>query len=102
MKMTTVARLIEGDLSLPHQIIISGGRSAGEMAVSCNCRKFRRSSVGSYGFSPMAHVPYGDGSELEALRIYNKLSNHWPVDGEPDFHPESNNYKQVKHVEVDE
>lgn len=97
--MTTTARIVDGDLSLPHQIIIGTGRTVSEMSVSCNCRKF---GGGNHGYSPMGFVLYGDGSELEARRIYNVASHHYPVHGEPDFHPDLNNYQHIKHVEITE
>jgi hypothetical protein len=97
--MTTIARTVDRDKSLPHQIIIGTGRHTGEMSVSCNCRKFGRQGG---GYSPMGFVAYGDGSELEALKLYNQPGWHNKVDGEPDFHPELNNYQNVKNVEVNE
>jgi hypothetical protein len=97
--MTTIARTVERDETLPHQIIIGTGRHEGEFSVSCNCRKF---GGGNHGYSPMAHVPTGDGAVLECQRIYNVTSNHYPVEGEPPFHPDLNNYKKIKHVEVAE
>jgi hypothetical protein len=50
----------------------------------------------------MGHVPTGDGAVLEAQKIYNDPKNHYPVDGEPPFHPDFNNYKKIRHVEVTE
>lgn len=97
--MTTIARTVDKDASLPHQIIIGSGRHVGEMAVSCNCRKF---GGGNHGYSPMGFVPYGDGSELEARKLYNQPGLHNRVDGEPDFHPDFNNYQHIKHVEITE
>jgi hypothetical protein len=66
--------------------------------MSCNCRKL--SINGRY--QPMGHVPTGDGAVLEAQKIYNDPKNHYPVDGEPPFHPDFNNYKKIRHVEVTE
>lgn len=94
----TIARTIDRDPMLPHQIIIGTGRHPAEIAVSCNCRKLTIN--GAYG--PMGHVPVGEGSVLEAQALYNNPANHYPVAGEPDFHPDFNNYKKTRHVEVTE
>lgn len=95
----TIARTVDRDESLPHQIIIGTGRFEGEVSVSCNCRKF---APGNHGYSPMGHVPVGEDSVLVAQVMYNDVNNHYNVDGEPDFHPDLNNYKKIRHVEVTE
>ena len=92
--MTTVARTVSRDESLPHQIVIGTGRYDGEISVSCNCRSF------GYGYTPMDHVPVGEDALLKAKNIYNNPANHYPVPGEPPFHPDLNNYKSTRHVEV--
>ena len=97
--MTTIARTVNRDESLPHQIIIGSGRNIDELAVSCNCRKF---GGGNHGYSPMGHVPTGEESVLAAQKMYDNPANHYKVDGEPDFHPTLNNYKKIRHVEVTE
>lgn len=50
----------------------------------------------------MDHVPTGEEAVLLAQNIYNNPNNHYPVEGEPNFHPDLNNYKQIRHVEVTE
>lgn len=94
----TIARTVDRDESLPHQIIIGVGRHAKELCVSCNCR----SNSNSGGYSPMGFIVPGDGADLEAQKIWRDPSNHYKVEGEPDFHPDLNNYKKIRHVEVTE
>jgi hypothetical protein len=91
-------RTTDRDPSLPHQIVISTGRWEGEISVSCNCRKFSYNG----GYSPMEHVPVGEDALLRAKEIYNQTWRHNKVDGEPDFHPDFNNYITTRHVEVAE
>lgn len=93
-----IARTIDKDESLPHQIIIGTGRHPAEVSVSCNCRRFGN----KMGYSPMGHVAIGDGADLECQRLWRDPNNHRPVPGEPPFHPDLNNYKKMHHVEVTE
>jgi hypothetical protein len=94
----TIARTVDRDASLPHQIIIGSGRNERELSVSCNCRKYGFNG----GYSPMGHVPTGEESVLAAQKLYNNPANHNKVEGEPDFEPHLNNYKKIRHVEVTE
>lgn len=96
--MMTTARTTSRDPSLPHQIVIGSGRYEGELSVSCNCRKYGFNGA----YSPMDHVPVGEDAILKMTNIYNKPSNHFKVEGEPDFDPFINNYKKIRHVEVTE
>lgn len=66
--------------------------------MSCNCRKLGYNG----GYQPMDHVPVGEEATLLAQKIYNNPANHYKVEGEPDFHPDFNNYKKTRHVEVTE
>ena len=95
----TIARTVDRDESLPHQIIIGTGRNEGELSVSCNCRKF---GGGNHGYSPMGHVVVGDQALVIARNMYNRPGNHRKVEGQPDFEPFLNNYQKIRHVEVTE
>lgn len=93
----TIARMVNRDSSLPHQIVIYMGRNEGdEIYVSCNC--LRNTTNGRY--SPMGRVPVGDEGVLLTHKMFNDPANHRSVEGEPDFHPDLNNYKKIRHVEV--
>jgi hypothetical protein len=94
----TIARTVDRDESLPHQIVISSGRHEAEVSVSCNCRRYSTSG----GYSPIGHAPVGEEGILLARKMYDDPANHNKVEGEPDFHPDLNNYKKIRHVEVTE
>jgi hypothetical protein len=68
------------DESLPHQIVLLRGPTAGSGDVSCNCLKLTSSG----GYRPMGTVPFGDMKQAWAL--YDNPANHNNRD-RPEFVP---------------
>ena len=65
-------KIARRDESLPHQIIIMGGRTTNESAVSCNCLV-----VGGGGAAkPIGFIPFGEGALDEIKRLYNIPAGH--------------------------
>lgn len=66
-----IVKVVHADPTLPHQLVLGLGRSAGEVDISCNCLAL--TSKG--GHKPMGTVSYSKG--LDAIwEIYDDPFKH--------------------------